>query len=154
MRVGHVYVSLVLACAALHSMAAPPERARDLGVPFEGVAGPLNAITDVPGVEVGQITLISGAGKLEIGKGPVRSGVTVIFPLGKKSDAAVQAGFFNLNGNGEMTAQSYLQDFGVAYGPIGITNTNARCMPAYSNGLLKPLAARSGRWWLKPGTAC
>jgi L-aminopeptidase/D-esterase-like protein len=125
MRAGHFYVSLVLACAALHSAAASPERARDLGVPFEGTPGALNAITDVPGVEVGQFTLINGTGKLEVGKGPVRSGITVIFPLGKKSDAAVQAGFFNLNGNGEMTAQSYLQDFGVVYSPIGITNTNA-----------------------------
>jgi D-aminopeptidase len=119
------YVVGLLASFALNSLAAQPERARDLGVPFEGVPGQLNAITDVPGVEVGQVTLVEGAGRLEVGKGPVRSGVTVIFPLGKKSDAAVQAGFFNLNGNGEMTAQSYLQDFGVAYGPIGITNTNA-----------------------------
>ncbi len=101
------------------------QRARNLGVPFEGDTGQFNAITDVPGVEVGQITLISGEGKLEVGKGPVRTGVTVIFPLGKASDAAVNAGFFNLNGNGEMTGQAYLQDFGVAYGPIGITNTNA-----------------------------
>ena len=115
---------LVIFCGS-NVHAAQPERARDLGIPFEGAPGPLNAITDVPGVEVGQLTLIEGSGKLEVGKGPVRSGVTVIFPLGKQSDAAVNAGFFNLNGNGEMTAQSYLQDFGVAYGPIAITNTNA-----------------------------
>jgi len=113
-----------LILASLHCN-AQTQRARNLGVPFEGEPGHFNAITDVPGVEVGQITLINGEGKLEVGKGPVRTGVTVIFPLGKTSDAAVNAGFFNLNGNGEMTAQSYLQDFGVAYGPIGITNTNA-----------------------------
>ena len=118
-----ILASNLMLCSA--AFAAQPERARALGVPFEGVPGPLNAITDVPGVEVGQVTLISGSGRLEVGTGPVRSGVTVIFPLGKQSDAAVNAGFFNLNGNGEMTAQSYLQDFGVAYGPIGITNTNA-----------------------------
>jgi D-aminopeptidase len=104
---------------------AQPPRARDLGVPFEGKPGNWNAITDVPGVEVGQITLIAGAGALHAGQGPVRTGVTVVLPLGRGSDAPVNAGFFNLNGNGEMTAQSYLQDFGVAYGPIGITNTNA-----------------------------
>jgi D-aminopeptidase len=105
--------------------AAQPPRARDLGVPFEGTPGRWNAITDVPGVEVGQVTLIEGAGSLQVGNGPVRTGVTVVLPLGRSSAAPVQAGLFNLNGNGEMTAQSYLQDFGVAYGPIGITNTNA-----------------------------
>jgi L-aminopeptidase/D-esterase-like protein len=101
------------------------QRARDLGVPFEGTPGKFNAITDVPGVEVGQITLIRGSGVTRVGQGPVRTGVTVVLPLGKGSDAPVNAGFFNLNGNGEMTAQSYLQDFGIAYGPIGITNSNA-----------------------------
>ncbi len=100
-------------------------RARDLGIPFEGMPGRFNAITDVPGVQVGQVTLVSGSGALEVGQGPVRTGVTVVLPLGRHSDAPVNAGFFNLNGNGEMTAQSYLQDFGVAYGPIGISNTNA-----------------------------
>jgi L-aminopeptidase/D-esterase-like protein len=115
---------LPLALGALAQAAAPP-RARDLGVPFEGVPARWNAITDVPGVEVGQLTLIEGAGALRVGKGPVRTGVTVVLPLGRGSDAPVSAGFFNLNGNGEMTAQSYLQDFGVAYGPIGLSNTNA-----------------------------
>jgi len=100
-------------------------RARDLGVPFEGTPGRWNAITDVPGVEVGQVTLIDGVGPLKVGHGPVRTGVTVVLPRGLGSDSPFSAGFFNLNGNGEMTAQSYLQDFGVAYGPIGITNTNA-----------------------------
>ncbi len=104
---------------------APPLRARELGVPFAGVPGKWNAITDVPGVEVGQVTLIEGAGALQVGHGPVRTGVTVVLPLGRGSDAPVVAGFFNLNGDGEMTAQSYLQDFGVTYGPIGISNTNA-----------------------------
>jgi D-aminopeptidase len=104
---------------------AQPPRARDLGVPFEGAPGAFNAITDVPGVEVGQVTLIEGAGLLRVGQGPVRTGVTVVLPLGRGSAAPVNAGFFNLNGTGEMTAQSYLQDFGIAYGPIGISNTNA-----------------------------
>src|SRR4249920_3051616 len=79
-------------------------RARDLGVPFDGTPGPLNAITDVSGVTVGHTTLISGEGKLQIGKGPVRTGVTAIFPRGKDiDDAGVFAGWWSLNGNGEMT---------------------------------------------------
>ena len=100
-------------------------RARDLGVPFEGVPGPLNAITDIPGVEVGQVTLISGEGPLVVGKGPVRSGVTVVFPRGHQNLKPVYGGYFNLNGNGEMTGLAYMQDFGIVSGPIGITSTNA-----------------------------
>jgi len=100
-------------------------RARDLGVPFEGVPGPLNAITDIPGVEVGQATLISGEGPLVVGKGPVRSGVTVVFPRGHQNLKPVYGGYFNLNGNGEMTGLAYMQDFGIVSGPIGITSTNA-----------------------------
>ncbi|MGY2200865.1 DmpA family aminopeptidase [Pseudomonas gingeri] len=107
------------------TLAADPQRARDLGIPFEGTPGKLNAITDVAGVEVGQITLNSGEGKLVQGKGPVRTGVTMVLPRGKATVKAVNGGFFNLNGNGEMTGQSYLQDFGLVYGPIGISNTNA-----------------------------
>jgi L-aminopeptidase/D-esterase-like protein len=103
---------------------APP-RARGLGVPFEGVPGPNNAITDVAGVEVGQITHVSGEGPLKIGTGPIRTGVTVVLPRGRASSASVYGGFFDLNGNGELTGQSYLQDFGVVIGPIGISNTNA-----------------------------
>jgi D-aminopeptidase len=119
---GGLALSLALATAAL---AAPAERARDLGVPFEGSPGPLDALTDVPGVEVGQISLIAGDGALEVGKGPVRTGVTVIFPRGHANLAPVYGGFFDLNGNGEMTGQAYLQDFGVISGPLGLTNTNA-----------------------------
>jgi L-aminopeptidase/D-esterase-like protein len=100
-------------------------RARDLGIPFEGTPGPLNAITDVPGVEVGQTTLISGEGRLVVGQGPVRSGVTTIFPRGHQNLKPVYGGYFNLNGNGEMTGLAYMQDFGVVSGPIGITSTNA-----------------------------
>src|SRR5689334_5812517 len=100
-------------------------RARDLGIPFEGTPGLLNAITDVPGVEVGQVTLISGQGPLVIGKGPVRSGVTVIFPRGHKNLKPVYGGYFNLNGNGEMTGVAYLQDFGIVSGPIATTSSNA-----------------------------
>ena len=99
-------------------------RARDLGIPFEGKPGPLNAITDIRGVEVGQKTLIEGEGALKVGIGPVRTGVTVIFPRGKTDARPVYGGFFNLNGNGEMTGRAYLDDFGIVQGPIGITDTN------------------------------
>ncbi len=112
---------------AMLAIAAPAgaERARDLGIPFEGVPGPLDAITDVPGVEVGQVSLVAGAGPLKIGGGPVRTGVTVVFPRGRGDPAPVYGGWFDLNGNGEMTGIAYLQDFGVVQGPIGISNTNA-----------------------------
>jgi L-aminopeptidase/D-esterase-like protein len=99
-------------------------RARDLGIPFNGTPGRLNAITDVPGVEVGYKTLINGSGKLEYGKGPVRTGVTVILPKGK-TDSGYPAAWFSLNGDGEMTGIPYIEDYGIGYGPIGITNTNS-----------------------------
>jgi L-aminopeptidase/D-esterase-like protein len=98
-------------------------RARGLGVPFEGKPGRFNAMTDVPGVQVGQVTLVSGD---PAGAGPVvRTGVTVVLPRGQVSDAPVYGGYFDLNGNGELTGQAYLQDFGLVHGPIGISNTNA-----------------------------
>jgi len=116
------------AFAALIFLAAATQadaRARDLGIPFEGSPGPLNAITDVPGVEVGQATIIEGEGPLKVGVGPVRTGVTVIFPRGRADPRPVYGGFFDLNGNGEMTGRAYLEDFGVVQGPIGISDTNA-----------------------------
>ena len=119
-------MKFVLAFLALAFSATQADgRARALGIPFEGKPGPLNAITDVPGVEVGQKTLIEGEGPLIVGKGPVRSGVTAIFPRGRNNLKPVYGGYFNLNGNGEMTGLAYLEDFGVVSGPIGITSTNA-----------------------------
>jgi D-aminopeptidase len=115
--------TLALMCAGVSAPAA--ERARDVGVPFEGTPGRFNAITDVAGVEVGQVTLVDGEGPLKVGGGPIRTGVTVVLPRGHASADTVYGGFFDLNGNGEMTGVSYLQDFGVIYGPIGISNTNA-----------------------------
>src|SRR5205807_7556727 len=88
-------------------------RARDLGVPFEGTPGKFNAITDVVGVEVGYTTLISGDGKLEVGKGPVRTGVTAILPRGRDAmNDPVFAGYFSLNGNGEMTGTAWVEESG------------------------------------------
>ena len=98
-------------------------RARDLGIPFEGTPGTLNAITDVANVEVGHTTLIRGDGKLVVGEGPVRTGVTVIFPLGKKTMAGVAAGHFTFNGDGEMTGSRFVDEFGELHGPISLTNT-------------------------------
>lgn len=100
-------------------------RARDLGVPFDGAPGALNAITDVRGVEVGHTTLISGSGKLEVGKGPVRTGVTAIHPRGKASNDPVFAGWFSLNGNGEMTGTTWIEESGFLEGPVLITNTSS-----------------------------
>ena len=101
-------------------------RARDLGVPFDGTPGKLNSITDIPGVEVGYTTLISGDGKLEIGKGPVRTGVTAIIPRGRdSSNDPVYAGYFSLNGNGEMTGTAWVDESGFLEGPIVITNTHS-----------------------------
>jgi L-aminopeptidase/D-esterase-like protein len=101
-------------------------RARDLGVPFDGTPGKLNSITDVPGVEVGYTTLISGDGKLEVGNGPVRTGVTAIIPRGHESlNDPVYAGYFSLNGNGEMTGTTWLDESGFLEGPIVITNTHS-----------------------------
>jgi L-aminopeptidase/D-esterase-like protein len=113
--------SLVVATAA----AQPDPRARDLGVPFDGTPGPFNAITDVKGVEVGHTTLISGSGPLKVGVGPVRTGVTAIFPRGKDSLDAVFGGWFTLNGNGEMTGTTWLEESGLLDGPVMITNTHS-----------------------------
>ncbi len=101
-------------------------RARELGLDFPGQPGPLNAITDVPGVEVGFATLIRGKGDLVVGKGPVRTGVTAILPRGKRAELApTWAGYYALNGNGEMTGTHWIQDAGYFESPICITNTHS-----------------------------
>jgi D-aminopeptidase len=100
-------------------------RARDIGIPFEGQPGPLNAITDVAGVEVGQTTIIRGDGKLVVGRGPVRTGVTAILPRGKRDTSPVFAGYFSLNGNGEMTGTAWVEESGLLTTPIMITNTHS-----------------------------
>jgi len=99
-------------------------RARDIGIPFDGTPGKYNAITDVAGVEVGHTTLIEGSGKLEKGKGPVRTGVTAIFPAGKKY-APVFANWHMLNGNGDMTGTHWITESGFLETPILITNTSS-----------------------------
>ena len=116
---------LTITTSLLPSAAAENPRARDLGIPFVGIPGPLNAITDVGGVEVGHITLFTGNGALQVGKGPVRTGVTVIHPRGKASVEGVFGGWFTLNASGEMTGTTWLQERGLIEGPIGITNTHS-----------------------------
>src|ERR1700730_1810311 len=100
-------------------------RARDLGIPFAGVPGHFNAITDVAGVEVGHATIIRGAGKLIVGRGPVRTGVTAILPRGRRDGAPVFAGWFSLNGNGEMTGTAWIEESGYLSSPVMITNTHS-----------------------------
>ena len=104
---------------------AQKPRARDLKLPIGGTAGALDAITDVAGVEVGHTTLISGSGRLQVGKGPVRTGVTVVLPRGKANPDPVFAAWFTLNGNGEMTGTTWVQESGLLEGPVAITNTHS-----------------------------
>ena len=118
----------VLLVLLVHSGVVQPQakpRARDLGIPFDGTPGRFNAITDVAGVEVGQTTLISGDGKLVTGKGPVRTGVTAVLPRGKSSTDQVFAAWFTLNGNGEMTGTTWVEESGFLEGPVMITNTHS-----------------------------
>src|SRR5688572_15514371 len=106
------------------TLLAQKQRARDLGIPFQGVTGAHNAITDVPGVEVGYSTIVSGQGKNIIGKGPVRTGVTAILPRGRINNP-VFANWYTLNGNGEMTGTTWITESGFLETPIMITNTNS-----------------------------
>ncbi len=131
-------------------------RARDLGVPFDGAPGAFNAITDVKGVEVGHTTLISGSGKLVVGTGPVRTGVTAVLPRGKGSNDAVFAAWFTLNGNGEMTGTTWVEDSGFLEGPVMITNTHSvgvvrDAVIAWRVKQQKPDA--DGFWWSLPVVA-
>ncbi len=119
-----IHFQLLFFCLALTFAQKP--RARDLGVPFGGQPGPLNAITDVAGVEVGYTTLIEGKGANILGKGPIRTGVTAIFPRGKeKKFSPVYANWYSLNGNGEMTGTTWVTESGFLETPVMITNTNS-----------------------------
>jgi L-aminopeptidase/D-esterase-like protein len=121
-RILSIFIAMLI---CLQSYGQKP-RARDLGVPFEGKTGQFNAITDVKGVEVGYSTIISGSGKNTIRKGPVRTGVTAIFPRGKaKKFSPVYANWYSLNGNGEMTGTTWVTESGFLETPIMITNTNS-----------------------------
>jgi D-aminopeptidase len=132
-------------------------RARDLGVPFDGTPGPLNAITDVGGVTVGHTTLISGEGKLQIGHGPVRTGVTAVLPRGKNSMSdPVFAAWFTENGNGEMTGTTWVEESGFLEGPVMITNTHS--VGVVRDAVIQWRVAHgqpdpAGYWWSLPVVA-
>jgi L-aminopeptidase/D-esterase-like protein len=125
LRITAILIGLSIGFGPAAATAGESIRARELGIPFEGQPGPLNAITDVSGVEVGHITLIEGAGLLRVGFGPVRTGVTAIHPRGKDSTEPVFAGWFTLNASGEMTGTTWLEERGLVDGPIAITNTHS-----------------------------
>ncbi len=137
--------------------AAQTPRARDLGVPFDGTPGPLNAITDVAGVTVGHTTLISGSGKLQVGKGPVRTGVTAVLPRGEESlSNPVFAAWFAQNGNGEMTGTTWVEESGFLEGPVMITNTHS--VGVVRDAVIQWRVSRagpdtSGYWWSLPVVA-
>jgi L-aminopeptidase/D-esterase-like protein len=118
---------VLAACGGLvaASIASAEPRARDLGIPFPGTPGPLNAITDVSGVEVGYATLVEGEGALQVGKGPVRTGVTAILPRGRKAHGPVFGGYAVGNGNGEMTGTIWIEESGIVGSPVLITNTHS-----------------------------
>ena len=114
----HLWLATVVAVSMLLAVPASAQkpRARDLGVPFEGTAGPLNAITDVAGVEVVHTTLIRGSGTRVIGEGPVRTGVTAVFPRGTDAPNPVFAAWFSLNSDGEMTGTTWVRTRGSSKG--------------------------------------
>jgi L-aminopeptidase/D-esterase-like protein len=149
-----LFFALVL--SAQEKSAAKP-RARDLSVPFDGTPGPLNAITDVSGVMVGHTTLISGEGKLQVGKGPVRTGVTAVLPRGKDSmNNPVFAGWFSQNGNGEMTGTTWIEESGFLEGPVMITNTHS--VGVVRDAVIQWRVAHgqpdpTGYWWSLPVVA-
>src|SRR4051794_39275257 len=116
----------IIALSCTVTVADDRPRARDLGIPFEGRPGPLNAITDVGGVTVGHTTIIAGEGPLKVGVGPVRTGVTAILPRGERTlEVPVFAGYFALNGNGEMTGTAWIEESGLLEGPVMLTNTHS-----------------------------
>ena len=120
------HLALLVALLTLSGvLQAQKPRERDLKLPIGGAAGPLDAITDVAGVEVGHTTLISGSGKLVVGQGPVRTGVTIVHPRGRANNDPVFAAWFTLNGNGEMTGTTWIQESGLLEGPVAITNTHS-----------------------------
>ena len=162
---GNYCRALVISLCSLTAISPAPAqdtppakpRARDLGVPFDGVPGLFNAITDVSGVTVGHTTLISGEGKLQVGKGPVRTGVTAVLPRGKDSmNNPVFAGWWSLNGNGEMTGTTWVEESGFLEGPVMITNT-------HSVGVVRDAVIQwrvnhgqpdpTGYWWSLPVVA-
>ncbi|MGY8986887.1 MAG: P1 family peptidase, partial [Sphingomonadales bacterium] len=146
-----IFMAFVFTCPVLADEGAI--RARDLGIPFDGKTGPLNAITDVKGLTVGHETIIQD---LENGLA-VRTGVTAILPRGKDSNnTPVFGASFALNGNGEMTGTAWLQESGMLEGPVLITNTHsvgAVHQAAIEWRVSQGDADSSGYWWSLPVVA-
>ncbi len=139
-------VGVLALSSALH---AQKPREHDLKLPIGGTPGPLDAITDVAGVEVGHTTLVSGSGKLVVGTGPVRTGVTIVHPRGKNNSDPVFAAWFTLNGNGEMTGTTWIQESGLLEGPVAITNTHS--VGVVRDAIIKWEVSRKNAlqpWWL------
>ncbi len=133
---------------------AQEPRARDLGIPFPGETGPLNAITDVEGVRVGHTTIIRGEGPLVVGEGPVRTGVTAVIPR-TGSFEPVFAGWYSLNGNGEMTGTTWVEESGFLEGPVMITNTHSvgavhHAVIEWSRDAEANHPVAPGVWWSLP----
>src|SRR5256886_16617812 len=141
-----VLPALLILTSSVQAQARP--RARDLGVPFDGTPGPLNAITDVGGVTVGHSTIIQGQGKLVVGQGPIRTGVTALLPRGASNGDPVFGGWFTLNGNGEMTGTTWLEEWWFRAGRGMITNTDRGCV--VSGAGIEELERREGRRRLAP----
>jgi D-aminopeptidase len=145
---------IILLMLNQNSFSQNKSRARSLGVPFEGTPGALNAITDVKGVEVGHSTIISGEGALKVGTGPVRTGVTAVLPRGKDSTGdPVFAGWFSLNGNGEMTGTTWIEESGFLEGPVMITNTHSVGIVRDSTIAYRVKQGKpdpNGYWWSLP----
>src|SRR3954465_15232742 len=148
---------LALSIAAIGAFAQGKPRARALGIPFEGTPGPLDAITDIAGVTVGHTTIVQGDGPLNVGAGPVRTGVTAVLPRGRDSlTRPSYAGWFSQNGNGEMTGTAWVEESGFLEGPVLITNT-------HSVGVVRDAVIKwgvktappdaSGYWWSLPVVA-
>lgn len=152
-------LSIFLLLIITSNLQSQDKKARDLGILLDGIPGKLNAITDVEGIEVGHTTLITGQGKLIVGEGPVRTGVTAILPRGKKYDP-VFAGWYSLNGNGEMTGTTWVEESGFLEGPIMITNTHSVGIVRdavieweYKNKYFDPLPNRPDVFWALPVVA-
>jgi D-aminopeptidase len=156
MRKKQLIIAVMVTLTTLMTAQTKP-RARDLGIPFDGMPGPLNAITDVQGVEVGYTTLISGSGKLKVGEGPVRTGVTAVLPRGKNVFGdPVFAGWYSLNGNGEMTGTTWVEESGFLEGPVMITNTHSVGVvrdAVIQWGVERELGGKKGAWWGLPVVA-
>ncbi|MCU1274356.1 MAG: aminopeptidase [Bryobacterales bacterium] len=146
-------ITIFVLTSCLAASAATRPRARAAGVPLEGTPGPLNAITDVAGIEVGHSTIIKGEGNLVVGTGPVRTGVTAILPRGKDLTDQVFAAWFSLNGNGEMTGTTWVEESGFLEGPVMITNTHS--VGVVRDAVVKRRVDRTpaGHWWSLPVVA-